>query len=343
MELKHKGKPIHLWCGGASGWRLGITRGSCGSCDGSGSSDRCRRVRLKFTNNHNIPRPFELFRDSETHTRGGADYSVTGLIDSPQIAHLTSLHEDEMSVDIADELLSILGTAVHKVFEIGKTEDSLIEERLHCRQDGVSVSGQIDRMININHGTDDQDLWTLQDLKVTSAKALINNKNPKIEWVQQINLYALLMKANGYELSGEAEIIAVVRDFSKYAGLRTDGYPEAPVVRIPIPLWSHVERVDYLSERIALHKDAANYRCTKKDRWESDSRWAVTKYTAQGALAKRATRVLDSQTEAMDYIIDNGIQAEIIERPGKAIRCEDGWCPVAKWCPQWKKEQGERW
>ncbi len=57
---------------------------------------------------------------------------------------------------------------------------------------------------------------------------------------------------------------------------------------------------------------------------------------------QRATRVLDSLSEAEMYIERNKLGSEyfVEERPGGFARCE-GYCAVSHICPQLKRENGE--
>ena len=101
---------------------------------------------MNVTNKYSLPEVFERFDRANKHSAEGADISVTHLIDSPRIRHLKAAHDDQLSVDVSDMALSILGTAVHKILEEGATliPGVIAERRYHASIDGMSISGQID-------------------------------------------------------------------------------------------------------------------------------------------------------------------------------------------------------
>ena len=60
---------------------------------------------MKTTNKYNLPSVFERFDKANAHTKGGADYSVPGLIDSPRVQHLRSRHHEEREEDLSRDTL----------------------------------------------------------------------------------------------------------------------------------------------------------------------------------------------------------------------------------------------
>jgi len=51
---------------------------------------------------------------------------------------------------------------------------------------------------------------------------------------------------------------------------------------------------------------------------------------------KSALRVLAGEPEAVEWKEANGGD-DIVKRPGSFTRCENGYCNVRKWCPNYKE------
>lgn len=286
---------------------------------------------MKITNKHKLPTPIVNALSKDTYTRGNSHRSVTQLIDSPRIRILTEKHWEDLEEDVSSKLWSVLGTAVHSMFEDADQGDSISEERLFVDVDGWTVSGAIDL----------QDADGPSDYKCTSVWSVIYEKK---EWAYQLNAYAWLMRHAKGQISKQLKIIAVMRDWKGREAQSNADYPQSPIAEIRIPLWSESEQDRYMSERIKLHQDAeyANLtgdklpHCTDGERWMRPPQYAVKKGNN-----KRATRVLDTQEEAEGYIRSKFPTggAHIEHRPGEPIRCAANWCRVADFCDQW---QGER-
>ena len=96
-----------------------------------------------FTNIQNLPEPVVKALSSDDYSSGAVNSSVTTLIDSPQIKILSRKHQDDISYDVSERLWSVLGTAVHNMFEDHASGDYLSEERLFTEVIGWKVSGDI--------------------------------------------------------------------------------------------------------------------------------------------------------------------------------------------------------
>ena len=82
---------------------------------------------MKITNKHKLPTPIVNALSKDTYTRGNSHRSVTQLIDSPRIRILTEKHWEDLEEDISSKLWSVLGTAVHSMFEDADQVDSISE------------------------------------------------------------------------------------------------------------------------------------------------------------------------------------------------------------------------
>jgi hypothetical protein len=248
---------------------------------------------------------------------------------------LKNIHYDELEEDVADKVWAIFGTAIHAVLELGKDDHHIIEQRLHATIDGWDISGAIDLQ------RIEEDGIIVSDYKTTGAWGVMNEK---IEWEQQLNCYAWLVERVKKTPVKKVEIIAIIRDWSRRDAQTKEGYPEAPIKVLNVPLWSFEERENFIKERIRLHSDALFATetgedlpfCTPEQMWEKPTYWAVRK-----AGGKRATSVHDSEGDAENKLAELGKGYEIEVRPGGRTRCEN-FCLVRDHCDQWKLfNQGE--
>ena len=291
---------------------------------------------MNITNHLDLPETVFRALTHSDYSRGNSNRSVTQLIDSPRVRILKKEHEDEITEDASDMVWSVLGTAVHKVFEQERIDGHVLEERLYAEVDNWTISGAIDVQRKNAAGTDVEIL----DYKCTSVWSVIHGK---VEWENQLNFYAWLVEQSGKHISG-LKIVAILRDYSR--GKRFEkNYPEAPIVMIDIPLWSPEERDAYVRERVRLHQAAEFDRltgeelpiCTDAERWRKPTTYAV-----MSGKAKRAVRVFDEQIDAEKFLKaqpEEKRKAMRIEmRRGTCTRCADNWCRVAQWCDQWQAE-----
>jgi hypothetical protein len=291
---------------------------------------------MRHTNFTNLPEPIVKALTYDDYSKGESNRSITQLIDSPRVRILRSEHKDEISEDVSDMAWSVLGRAVHKIFE-DATVDGTPEERLFLEREGWVISGAIDLQSDEADGT-----TTLRDYKCTSVWSVIYDKP---EWHTQLNAYAWLARhAKGAKI-GKLEIVTVLRDWSKKKYQTSGGkdYPMAPIVVVSVPLWTNAQQDNYMEERIRIHQEAEFLRltgqplppCLDAERWMKPTKYAVKKIANKNAL-----RVFDSMEEAEDYMkkkeLDDKHGIEI--RQGEPTRCVDDWCRVASVCSQFQSE-----
>ena len=284
---------------------------------------------MKLTNKYGIPQTFMNVLDRPTYSKGKAHLSVTQLLNSPKIVALNKKFEDEIEQDASDMVWSIFGSAVHNILEHGKDENHIVEQRLHKEYDGWNISGAIDLQVLNPDGID------VKDYKTTSAWAVMNEK---VDWENQLNMYAGLVEDVKQIPVTSVGIVAVIRDWSRREAGTREGYPEAPIKEIPIRLWTKEERNAYISDRIALHSacdfaletDGALPDCTPAEMWEKPAVWAVRKVGG-----KRAHSLYESEDLANAALTELGKGYEIEVRKGERTRC-DNFCPVNTWCNQYQ-------
>jgi hypothetical protein len=228
-------------------------------------------------------------------------------------------HKDEMEVDCSQMVFALMGQALHTVLERAglKEEGMVVEHRLFAEVNGWQVSGQVDRM-HVSAGK-------LSDFKHTT----VYKRHGNVQWTRQLNVLRWLAHMNGVELT-QLEVVAVFRDWKKRDAQRNPDYPQAPIMTIPVPLWSLEDAEEYVRERVYLHQAASRGEevpCTDEDRWFSGNTYALMKTGVKRALKVSTDRsALPEPTEGQ----------YVEQRPGEWKRCQH-YCDVRAFCKQWGK------
>jgi len=283
---------------------------------------------MKITNKHNVPAPLVTLASKEYYSKGESSYSVTELMSPPKIKRLREQYNESIESDVADMLWSMLGSALHVVMERGETPGFLSEERIYAEVNGVTVSGAIDIQQETDKGV------IIIDYKFTSAWAVMQDK---VEWEQQLNVYKWLVETVKKKKVIGLQICALVRDFSRHE--TKQGYPNAPIHMVDIPMWDAVKAENYIKERLEMHREAKMAQdfgeelqdCTPEERWMTE-----TKYAVKRDGRKTAIRVLDDKEEAR--ILADAEKGYVEVRPGEPKRCTGNFCGVAQWCKQYQGE-----
>jgi len=284
---------------------------------------------MKVTNVHNVPRPLVTLAEKEYYSKGKADYSVTELMSPPRVRRLKEKHDADLVQDVSQMLWPLLGSALHVVMERGITEGWVTEERLFASVDGVTLSGAIDIQEETPEGI------IIHDYKFTSAWAVMNEK---LDWEQQLNVYKWLVETTKNKKVVGLRICALIRDFSRHD--HREGYPDAPIHIVDIPMWDSFKAETYIRERLNTHRDSkvaadlgdALPLCTPEERWMSESTFAVRR---EGR--KTAIRVFKSIEEANDLAEKE--KGYVETRLGEPKRCTGNYCGVADHCQQHKLYQ----
>ena len=293
---------------------------------------------MKYTNRHNIPQEIINAVHNDNYSRGKATISATGLLQPPRIRLLAQEHYDKLTIDVSDEIWKLLGQSVHTILERANenSEDIITEQRMFAKVKDWTVSGQTDSI--------DVKSNTLKDYKVTSVWSIVSAlKEGKVEWEQQLNIYAYLYKQTTERTIDQLNIIAIARDWNKNQYLRSGGdYPPSPVTVLNIDLWSDEEQEAFIKQRVSIHQEAeVDYLindklplCTDEERWRRKDTYRVEK---KGR--KTAVRVLDTQEEADEYIggHKDSKLLKVVEAKGECVRCAN-YCDVAEFCNQYNKE-----
>ena len=290
---------------------------------------------MKIKNKWNLPDTLVNLAERDPYSKGGADFSVTQLIDSPKISYLQEKHDHEIEVDITQSFWSLVGRAMHNVCEGGAEDHHIIEERMFMLIDGKTVSGAID----VQEVLDDKHV-NIYDYKFTSAWAV---QRVKEDWERQLNMYAQLVRScKGMEVN-KLFIVAIIRDWNRHkVGMK--GYPPAPVQVIPIVKWPARHTIQYIRERVDAHTTARSLLsngsayggCSDEERWKRNDVHAVY---VNGS--KRASKLFKDKEQAerlRDELCKKLPSSTVVRsetRPGAFVRCEGNWCMVREWCDQW--------
>ncbi len=157
----------------------------------------------------------------------------------------------------------------------------------------------------------------------------------KAEWNAQMNVNAALLHNAGFKTTS-AQIIAILKDWSRSRSRMDRDYPPIPIMVKPIKLWGIEEQMRYIGERVDIHKAAESLPdnelplCTAEERWQRNDSWAIK---ADGN--KKATKVChteaDSKVELSAIAAANPKKKYSIEfRKGESIRC--GYCSARQFC-----------
>lgn len=289
---------------------------------------------MKLTNKFNLPDTFINVIQRPTYSRGDSEISVTEILSPPQLVQLRRRHAEDIEEDAADRVWSLFGSACHNILQHGADSNHIVEERLFTTFEGWRISGQIDLQEIQPDGT-----LVISDYKVTSAWAV---QQEKTEWVDQLNLYAWLVETTKSVSVSGLQIVGIVRDWSRRDAANKEGYPQAPIVVLDIPLWDHETREQFVRTRLNLHNEA-NFAvvsgqmpaCTSDEMWEKPTTYAVMK---EGG--KRAKRVFESLDKAEAFLAEQKGTHYVETREGGRTRCES-FCQVASFCDQWKNYRKE--
>ncbi len=285
---------------------------------------------MKVANVHNVPQPLVTLASKQYYSKGKSDYSVTELMSPPRVQRLRAEHDNLMVQDVSEMLWPLLGSALHVVMERGETEGWTSEERLFAEVDGVTISGAIDLQEVTPQGIG------IVDYKFTSAWAVMNDK---IEWEQQLNVYKWLVETVKKTPAKSHRICALIRDFSRHDTGR-EGYPQAPIHMVDIPMWDAVKAETYIRERLEMHRHSkmqadfgeALPECSPEERWMSETTYAVKR---EGR--KTAIRVFKTMQEATELAEKE--KGYVETRLGEPKRCTGNYCGVAQWCDQYQAEK----
>lgn len=280
---------------------------------------------MKFTNNSNLPLPIAdiLKKDFYNYIPKEKEYSATELINAPKLTILRRRHREELSTDVSDMFFSVWGNLAHEWIQNFSEKESLKEERLSMKIGDYTITGKFDLYFD----------KILYDLKLTSVWTYIYGSRIA-EWTQQLNIYASLLKFAGFSVES-LKIIAMFRDWQNSRKKRGHNYPNKAEI-IDIELWDNETTLDWIAQRLQSLTiaeklgDDSIVPCSKKDRWQSDTIYAVMK---KGR--KSSVKNCEKREEADALVLEKGTNHFVEVRQGSCVRCLD-YCEVSEFCNFYK-------
>jgi len=323
---------------------------------------------IRWTNVFNLPGPLVEVIENDLYTQKRAEqlkaykekhnlpietphFSVSDLIKPPRMRLLIIRHFDEIVKDVSGDIFRLLGQLFHHLFHDSAMRankaggDYVAEERMfaHIVVDGalVIISGEPDLVKD----------GVLDDYKVTGIYGW--DKGVKIEWEQQLNCYAYLRAANGFD-TNRMRAVYILRDWKRSESMQ-EGYPQAAAMTMDVTQWSPEARAAFIQDRVRAHQDARGAldddlpACTALEMWEKPEGWAVMK---EGG--KRAAKVFNQEkfpepvtseflrlaawADADERVKKgkNKVVYSVEHRPGSRTRCES-YCDARSFCSMYKE------
>lgn len=294
---------------------------------------------MKWTNKKNLPAPVVLAvqEQSESHD-SKADISVTGLIRPPQMRVLEKRYWKDVTRDISDSIWALFGSLLHGFLGKFQDEGAIVEQRFFCNILGWKVSGQPDLYWKKD--------CVIEDYKFTSVYSY---QKGKVEWEQQMNCYAHLVRLAGYEVKG-LKIRAFLRDHMDSKVFPGGDYPEDKCMAMDLPLWDDATAKEFMELRVRFHQEAETRpdedlpNCTPEEMWEKPEAWAVKKKGAEKALkviripgqAGNDAANLLAKAKGPEYFVEH--------RVGERRRCEN-YCDAGRTgkCHQFEQYKAVAW
>ena len=279
---------------------------------------------MKITNKYNLPQALVDLVASSQFKPSENSFSVTTLLLNNREIILTRRHDNEMEQDVSDMVNLVLGTATHSLIEkfdkTGMAEMYLKQEILP----GWYLTGKCDLYDEANS--------TLVDYKTASVwKVQFGDFE---DWRMQGLMYAWLLRKQ-LKYVGTLKFHAILKDWTaRDKRLKGGDYPESQVYtweyKVTTQDMEEIEKFIYerFTELVKLNSVEDDDLPDCNDTWYTGDKYAVYKKSG----AARADRVLDSESEAQDYINNkHGGIGEIVYREGEHRKCQD-YCNCCKFC-----------
>jgi len=222
---------------------------------------------------------------------------------------------------------------MHSLLQAGGEQEDhvIIEQRLFKEVLGKKFSGQLD-----HYSIKDK---VLTDWKFVSCWSVMHDV--KEEYIAQSNLLKYLLKEAGHEVE-TAQLVCIIRDWSKREARLNKNYPQAQVQIIKLPIWSDEECKEFLEHKVSellKYEDTPDDEipvCNSKQRWTQGESWKVKK---KGG--KRAVNGGVHFSELEAKIHASQIKGEVSYHAGEDKRCLDH-CKCKHYCSYWQSNYGEK-
>jgi hypothetical protein len=298
-------------------------------------------------NSHNPVAVSWLLADDYDTITDPKTVSVTELVQPTIISVLRRRHRAEAVSDVTDIVSRAIGRSVHNDIALRTSKElaAFQEEQLSVELDGYTVRGTSDLWLPLwmyegkssRPDDADDDVGAILDWKYTTVFKV--RKKDFDEYKNQVNAYAWLANKALNLRTVAGEVTAILDGWSRREADRDPGYPQAKIVKIPLPILDIEDTERWLRTRIAQFDSAMNLPdeklrvCTPEERWEKPFTWRVVKKgnkkSKRNFYADRGQTRLDA--EAFAFTQMDG-QYEVIDKEGERTRC-DRYCSLRPWCP----------
>lgn len=280
---------------------------------------------MKVTNKLNLPAAFVNAVSTNRHNAAGC-FSATTLNKGAKEIILSDRHFDEITVDAADSVWAVWGTAVHALLE-SQPDNNFHEEYFKVPVSNSFVTGQVDSY--------DMENGVINDWKTASVwKVQFNDFS---DWRRQGLTYAWLLQQSGLEVK-KCRFVALLKDHSKTKAKNDSSYPQSPVFIYEFDVTAAdmeetaariLTKVQEIESAYKLDDDAIEP-CSAEERWADGEKWAVMKNGR-----KTAVKVFDNQLDADAMAGEMGNAYYVEHRPAISRKCGD-YCKCKEFCNFYK-------
>ena len=280
---------------------------------------------MNVTNRLRLPEAFVKAVSTTRHNEAGC-FSATTLNKGAKEIILTDRHFDEITVDAADSVWAVWGTAVHALLE-SQPDNNFHEEYFKVPVSNSFVTGQVDSY--------DMENGVINDWKTASVwKVQFNDFS---DWRRQGLTYAWLLQQSGLEVK-KCRFVALLKDHSKTKAKTDSSYPQSPVFIYEFDVTAAdmeetaariLAKVQEIESAYKLDDDAIEP-CSAEERWADGEKWAVMKNGR-----KTAVKVFDNQLDADAMAGELGNSHYVEHRPAISRKCGE-YCNCKDFCNFYK-------
>ena len=280
---------------------------------------------MKVTNKLNLPAAFVNAVSTNRHNAAGC-FSATTLNKGAKEIILSDRHFDEITVDAADSVWAVWGTAVHALLE-SQPDNNFHEEYFKVPVSNSFVTGQVDSY--------DMENGVINDWKTASVwKVQFNDFS---DWRRQGLTYAWLLQQSGLEVK-KCRFVALLKDHSKTKAKNDSSYPQSPVFIYEFDVTAAdmeetaariLTKVQEIESAYKLDDDAIEP-CSAEERWADGEKWAVMKNGR-----KTAIKLFDNSADADAMAGEMGNAYYVEHRPAISRKCGD-YCACKDFCNFYK-------
>ena len=276
---------------------------------------------MKVTNKLNLPAAFVNAVSVRRHNEPGC-FSATTLNKGCKEIILSDRHFDEITVDAADSVWAVWGTAVHALLE-SQPDNNFHEESFKVPVSNSFVTGQVDSY--------DMEKATIFDWKTASVwKVQFADFD---DWRRQGMTYAWLLQQSGLEVK-KCRFVALLKDHSKTKARNDSSYPQSPVFiyEFDVTPEDMAETRDRILNKVLEIEAAYELEddfiepCSDDERWADGEKWAVMKNGR-----KTAIKLFDNEADADAMAGEMGNAYYVEHRPAISRKCLD-YCNCKEFC-----------